>query len=62
MLAKFIDTLFLPGHTPAEGVVEIYYQENGTRVQLRLPLLEAMLLLQQLEEARVRAKIDPPNR
>jgi hypothetical protein len=61
MLAKFISAIHLSERNLAEGHVQIQYlAENGTRSELTLPLLEAMLLLQQLETIRKNAGIELP--
>jgi hypothetical protein len=53
------DVLFLPGHTPAEGLVKTYYlSDDGKRIELTISLLEAMLLLRQLEAIRAQAGIE----
>jgi hypothetical protein len=58
---QYKGALFLPGHSHAEGLVRIEYDaRNGTRSALTIPLLEAMLLLQQLEAIRVDAGIELP--
>jgi hypothetical protein len=49
-MVRFIDAIYLPGRTPAEGQVRIHYlADNGSRAELMLPLLEATLLLRRLE-------------
>ena len=58
---KLKDVLFLPGHTQAEGLVKTYYlSDDGKRIELTISLLEAMLLLRQLEAIRVEAGIEFP--
>ena len=59
--ATFKDVLFLPGHTQAEGLVRIdYTSDSGTRGELTLYFLEAMLLLRRLEEVRQCARFEFP--
>jgi hypothetical protein len=58
---KLKDVLFLPGHIPAQGLVKMYYlSDDGKRFELTISLLEAMLLLRQLEAIRVQAEIEFP--
>ena len=53
--------LFLPGHSHAEGLVQLQFdQHSGTRLTLTIPLLEAMLLLQHLEKVRLDAAFEMP--
>jgi hypothetical protein len=60
---QFIDAIFLPARSHAEGLVRIeYLSDSGTRSALTLRLLEAMLLLQRLETIRNSAGIELPKR
>jgi hypothetical protein len=53
--------LFLRGHSQAESQVRLEFdQRSGTRLTLTIPLLEAMLLLQQLETVRRDAGFEFP--
>jgi hypothetical protein len=57
----FRGELFLPGHSHAEGKVQLQFdQRNGTRLTLTIPLLEAMRLLRQLEKVRLDAAFEMP--
>ncbi len=58
---QFIGAQFLPGHSHSEGLVRIEYLDGkNTRSVLILPLLEAMLLLQQLKTIQKDAGIEFP--
>jgi hypothetical protein len=55
------DVLFQRGHSQVESLVQIpFRQRNGNRLLLKIPLLEAMLLLRQLEEVRQCARFEFP--
>ncbi len=59
--SQFIEAIYLPEYSPAEGRVQIQYLSgNDTRSELTLPLLEAMRLLQRLETIRAEAGIELP--
>jgi hypothetical protein len=57
--SQFISAIHLPEYTLAGGRVQIQYlSDSGTRSELTLPLLEAMLLLRQLETIRASVGIE----
>jgi len=57
----FMDVLFLPGHSPAEGLVELRFDaRGGSRISLRIPPLEGVLLLRRLEKELVSSGIELP--
>jgi hypothetical protein len=59
---QIIDVVFQPGAIPSEGVIRIEYSAGGNaRSTLTLPLIEAMLLLQQLDVIRRDVGIEFPS-
>ena len=57
----FKDVLFLSGHNLAKGLVAFRFDsQDGSRIELKIPPLEAVLLSRQLEEALVSADIEFP--
>jgi len=58
---QITDVAFQPGAIPSEGTVRIEYTTGGnTQSPLILPLIEAMLLLQQLDAIRRDVGIEFP--
>jgi hypothetical protein len=58
---QIIDVAFQPGAIPSEGVIRIEYSPGGNaKSTLTLPLIEAMLLLQQLDIIRRDVGIEFP--
>jgi hypothetical protein len=60
-VVQIIDVAFQPGAIPSEGAVRVEYSEGANaRSTLTLPLIEAMLLLQQLDAIRRDVGIEFP--